>query len=239
MYANSVSKRRLLVLGGTSSLADAVIDKALALGFTVHATRRNSTNHHVREDIDAWHELDLDESSSVKDFIDSVSMEKFDTVICLLGKVFQTSDLESNRNFEKLTNYFTSQVVRLSVVCQFLIEECMSEYPTSSFIYLSSRSAVNGSWDQYYACAKGAMHSYFLSLANKVEIHSQIILVVSGLIQNSRMYQQMSPENRQKHLTLSGGFLPNTEDFANFVFELNQTWATQSISPVVWFGNPY
>jgi short-subunit dehydrogenase involved in D-alanine esterification of teichoic acids len=98
---------------------------------------------------------------------------------------------------------------------------------------------VNGSWDQYYACAKGAMHSYFLSLANKVEIHSQIILVVSGLIQNSRMYQQMSPENRQKHLTLSGGFLPNTEDFANFVFELNQTWATQSISPVVWFGNPY
>ncbi len=227
------------MLGGTSSLADAVITKALELGFTVHATRRESTGHNVRADIDRWYELDLNESSSVEEFFNSISREKFDTIICLIGKVFRNNDTDSNENFENLTIYFTSQVVRLSMICQFLIEKCMSIDPQSSFIYLSSRSAVNGSWDQYYACAKGAMHSFFLSLAKKVEIESRIVLVLSGLIQGSRMYQQMTPENRHKHFVLSGGILPNSKNFADFIFELNESGTSKSNSPIVWFGTPY
>lgn len=206
--------KKVLVLGGSSSVAENFLIKALTEGYEITATTRKKEFCLEKSSL-RWEYLDLDSEHSILNFIASVSEIKFDVILDFIGK---TSKSESqNFDFADLNNYFKSQITN-HVYLLLRIKELLSV--NGSLIYLSSRSVEYGSFDIPYAASKAAIHNSFFSLKNKLLSGQKIINVLSGLIEDSTMFKEMSTETILSHQKRAGAELITIEKFAVELIEL-------------------
>lgn len=97
----------------------------------------------------------------------------------------------------------------------------------SRLLLFSSISAQRGSFDPIYAASKGALLSLVKSLATALPSGARINSIAPGLIQDSAMFQGMTPERQAHHRNqVPSKQLLRQQDLAKIVFDLCQDhWA--------------
>lgn len=93
----------------------------------------------------------------------------------------------------------------------------------SRLLLFSSISAQRGSFDPIYAASKGALLSLVKSLAAALPAGARINAIAPGLIQDSAMFQDMTPERQVHHRNqVPSKQLLRQQDLAKIVFDLCQ-----------------
>ena len=209
---NQESASRILLLGGTSSLAPQLIDKLLAQGYMITATYRDIKKTRPLSNDLFWVPLDLNSRNSISDFLQIIRDYKFERIIVLIGA---TSNLEADTGaMDHLYSYYEKYVSGL----HFLIRQVITNLQgIGNMVVLSSRSASHPSFDAHYAATKGALESLIRSIAPKLPNSQSVICVAPSLIENSEMYHEMSPENIERHKTRSTKQLLEISDMAEFI----------------------
>lgn len=97
----------------------------------------------------------------------------------------------------------------------------------SCVLMCSSISAHRGSYDPIYAASKGALLSLVKSLATSLPPGARINAIAPGLIQDSTMFEAMSPERQEHHRNqVPSKQLLRKQDLAEIIFDLCQDhWA--------------
>ena len=213
----SDSRKTLLILGGTSSIARPIIETAILEGYNVYASYRNSEKT-WKDDHLTWIYLDTGKLESVEDFLHKVRLENPDRVICLIGALSGLELTQLDRS--KFESYILEQLINPSYLIIRIFELLK---PNSRMLVMSSRAAKR-SFDFSYSIVKSGIESLVLSLRTR-NVDNKIDFVRSGLILNSAMYFDMTEEDRIRHTTQSNGNLLGLDGAATAIWEMfNEPW---------------
>lgn len=206
--------KKILIVGGTSSLASDIILKARDQFTEITCTYRNENK--IFDKKCNWEHLDLEQDNSIDMFLDKILNQEYDTVILLIG---------STTN-KKYTDISLSDIKRYHEINSgsyiYLLQNIVSKIKDDGqIIVVSSRSANNASYDVHYSGAKASIQSAVKSLSKFLKNGQSIICLAPSLIQESKMYNEMSEDNIKKHLYLSNNNLITKNEFADFVISLN------------------
>ncbi|MBT4889000.1 MAG: SDR family oxidoreductase [Rhodospirillales bacterium] len=212
-------KNLVLIVGGSSSVGEAVINKFENAGCSVLTTynknkpvMKNSESHCMK--------LDLSDEDSIKALADHLSVEDepLGTAIFLSG-VLPGNNLAAYENSEidsVMQVNFNGQAKLIKA-----IQPSFSE--NSHIIMMSSISAQRGSFDPIYAAAKGAIISFVKSQARAMNGRPRINAIMPGLINDSTMFHDMAPEIQKRHIQdTAAGALLELEDLGQIIFDLCQ-----------------
>ena len=207
---------KILLIGGTSSIAPQLINKFLQEGYMITATYRNKDKSRVTSDSLYWVHLDLNSRRSVSDFVIEIRESEFDRVIVLIGSTFKLEYDQSD--IEILNSYYTNYVSSIN----FLIIQSLARLkPLGNLVAFSSRAGSRPSYDVHYAAAKGALESLVQSIAPKLRDMQSVICIAPSLVEDSEMYSEMSQENIQKHKARSNQKLLTISEIVEFTFEMS------------------
>ncbi len=214
------STPKLLVVGGTSSLAPDIYKLASQSGYEIFATHRRSSLPDFEQPI-TWRHLDLDSLESMDDFFSGLGDLTFSRIIFLTGAT--CGRVGEKISVEVLSEYLTSYLINSIYAIERLVHFLDTEYP-SNFIYMSSRAANFGSADWPYGVAKAGIQNYVTSLAQSLNPPISVLSVVTGLIIGSRMQNDMKSNILQSHKDRAkkvGGKLLTLEQIALELWGLN------------------
>ena len=206
--------KRMLILGGTSSLAKPFIQLALEEGYQITATTRKPDELLKVANIN-WERLDLESEQSILNFIRSVSKFKFDFIFDFIGKTSNFGEQEID--LLGINNYISSQISNHIYI---ILKVYKLLTPEGALINISTRSVEHGSFDIAYAASKAAIHNSVFSIKEKLSENQKVINVVSGLVENSTMFKQMAPDNILSHRIRANKELLTVESFANELINL-------------------
>ena len=215
-------------------MAPSIIRSARGRGYNIYGTYRNRSNVSPDfEDLVTLLELDISSEASISSFDGFIQTTQFDAVVSLIGKTF----IEKNMS-EKSASvilYLNSYITNLICLFDKIIASLENTQKKSSFTYVSSRAAIYGSFDPYYAATKSALQAYVTSVSNK---YPQITfhLIISGLIEESTMFLEMDLVNVKNHRLRAENQLAHINDFGNFLFSAIESEKSELIH---WFGKNY
>jgi len=208
--------KHLLVIGKTSSLFAAIQSAFARAGWKITATTRQNAS---LTDI----ELDLNSVESINKL--AASAPKFSNVDCLLILSGSLPGLQ-------LREYSAEQIAltinaNLSGPLAAIRALHPALKPGSQIIWLSSISGQRGSHDPVYAAAKAGILGAVKSLSKEFAPQIRVNAIAPGLILNSKMYNDMVPEARERHLqTTPTGKLMDMDDLAKILLDLTAPhWA--------------
>lgn len=214
---SSYSRKTLLVLGGTSSIARPIIEMAILEGYKVYASYRDAEKIWQNEELN-WVHLDMGNFQSLQNFLNEIGSITADRVIFLLGALsgIDVKSLEKNL----FDSYFLDQLINPSYL---IIRMFESLNPKSRMLVMSSRAARK-SYDFSYSIVKSGLESLILSLRTRNEFYN-LNYVRSGLILNSAMYFRMTDDDRNRHSFQSNNSLLNVDSAAIEIWEIfNKSW---------------
>lgn len=226
--------KSVLIVGGSSSLANPLIEGARQDDFRVFATYRNGPESLKNVSIHSAFELNLESRESIESLIQSLKGVEFQRIYILIGKLSQQDPY--NISYESMKNYFQVYGVNLCYLIDCLTKFLSKDSP-SFLIFVSSRAAFNPSYDVMYSATKACVTSFIQSRATFLPVSQIAVSVASGLIIGSKMYREM-PNQVDKHLRLSGGQLLDVNQFTkqlwglDFVSLKNRTDEVINIGPV-------
>jgi short-subunit dehydrogenase len=209
------SSRDLLIIGGTSSLGDAIIAQADINKLTYLATFRGSApqSQHPED----FKSLDLASRSNIESFLESISNFKFKTIIYCVGS---TSGIRlDSMKMSELEDYFRVQSVNAMYLIGKLCER-LDDDSTSTFAAISSRAAIYPSFDFCYAASKGALTSFVSSLSKQLPSNKKTIVLAPGALINSRMFNEMPALVQNSHLERSRGSLLTARQAAELILHI-------------------
>ena len=209
----------VVIIGGSSSIGKAISDRFLFSGTRVIT----SYTRHTPTDSDTGL------TTAHLDFLDDDSIDRFAVRVGEMasrvdGIIFLSAVLPGN----SLDAYEFSDIDEVMAV-NFngqakLLGRMMSLLTgRSRLLMFSSISAQRGSFDPIYAASKGALLSFVKSLASRLPAGARINAIAPGLIQDSQMYHDMSPDRQEFHRKqIPSMQLLSQQDLANVVFDLFQ-----------------
>ena len=213
--------RVVLVVGGSSSVGLCICDRFLRLDTQVIATYKNQRPSDSTGNID-WVHLDLASETSINELLTLVSrrVSKLDVVIMASGLLpgkslgaYKFQEME-----EVVAVNFTGQAKSISLLLPMLNSG-------ASILMFSSISAQRGSFDPIYAASKSALHGFVKSLAVSLPEGVRINAIAPGLIEDSSMFEDMSPDRQDFHRSqIPSGALLQQSDLANIVFDVSQAY---------------
>lgn len=213
MNHQSSETKNLLILGGTSSVAEDIARLAYADNYRVILTFRA---HKKNGDYGSWYELDTEREESIDNFLAEIQGIKFDRVICLIGAT--TNSHYSKLNLTSTISYYSSQ---LAGIC-YLISRILANLKfDASFIVLSSKSANNKSYDIHYSAVKAGLQAFVKSISQFAVAQQSILCIAPSLIDKSTMYFQMTKSNRVIHNKKANGKLLSKDEISNFIWNLD------------------
>lgn len=187
----------VLVVGATTSIGNAVLSSFAARGARLLATGRS-----VRELSCAGADLSI----ASLDLLDTESLDRFanitmpwfgklDVIVFLAGVLPGKSlaDYEDDLIQKVMSVNFSGQAALLRRLLPHLNSG-------SQVIMVSSVSAERGSFDPIYAASKAAQIAFVKSLATWMAPHVRVNAIAPALIQDSNMFDSMTPERRHHHI---------------------------------------
>jgi len=205
----------LLIIGGSSSLGDAIIAHAIEQKLSYLATSRDLAKE--TRDPNHFLTLDLASISSVENFLHSLDKCKFNNIIYCIGAVsgIRLETLEVNQ----LEKYFNEQLVNavylIGKLCAYL-----DDSKTSTIGVVSSRSALYPSFDFCYAGMKGALASFVSSLSKQLPANKKSLVIAPGALLHSKMFNQMPKEIQKSHLDRSNESLLSVANAASQILNI-------------------
>jgi short-subunit dehydrogenase len=212
------SSRDLLVIGGTSSLGEAIIAQAAINKLTYLATFRNTASK--SRDHEDFVSLDLASSSSIETFLESISINKFRKIIYCIGS---TSGIELDSfKLSELEEYFRVQLVNAIYLIGKLCDR-LDDESTSTLAVVASRAAFYPSYDFCYAGSKGALASFVSSLSRQLPAHKRTLVFAPGALLNSKMFHEMPAAVQKSHLDRSRETLLSVSQAAGLILNILDT----------------
>lgn len=206
------SNKSLLVLGGTSSIAKPIIERAILEGFKVDATFRNLGKTWQTEGL-SWHFLDIARIESIRDLNEVMKYSSFKRILYLIGSLSHIEISESD--VEELSEYISTHLTNPI----FLLNHVSEEISESSKLLIMSSRAAKKSHDIPYALIKSGLETFIRSMRSRASI-TNISYIRSGLILDSKMASTMTQSDMDRHLELSAGQLINLESAASRIWDV-------------------
>lgn len=210
-----INKKTMLIVGANSSIGSNVIDTFLNENYIITATTSKESN--IKNNNINFIDLDLKNTSSIKNFCTKTKDEKHYDVVIFFSGIIKGKKLDeySDEDFMDVMNVnFIGQAIFLKYISKRLTKK-------SLVIFTSSISADRGSYDPIYSASKGAINSFIKSLLLQPDIKYRVIAISPGLIKNSSMYNSMTPTNHLKHLRKTPTKkLTEIQDLSNILLNL-------------------
>lgn len=238
MYANKNSAPKLLIVGGTSSLAPYLFKLAEKENFNIFATYREVEPNTERSDI-RWLNLNFSDHESIDRFFLEIENLEFTRIIFLVGK--SSGFIQENFSDDNLQSYFHVQLLQPIKAIDRLLSFLETEQP-ANFIFVSSRAALYGSYDWPYGVAKAGIQNFVTSASKFMLSPRSALSVASGLIVGSRMQMEMNDEvvNSHKERASKNGFrLMTANDFVAELWKLSPITTLEMNGKVVEIGAVY
>ena len=228
------SKKNLLILGITSSLAPSIVSSAKLRGYTIYGTCRSlkDTSPDLKVSVNLI-ELDISSKDSISKFENYIRTIKLNFIVSLIG---QTSrKINTSQDYDYIALYFSSYITNLIYLFDTIIPHYLDDNQELLFAYVSSRAALYGSFDPYYAATKSAIQSYIASVSRKY-LNITFFVILSGLIEGSKMMREMDVMSLMSHRTRANNQLAHVDDFGEFLFSITQS---ENLNLINWFGENY
>ncbi len=186
-------KKKVLIIGGSSSLGISLIDSFLNKNYQIFSTY-NNRKIKLDKRITNVH-LDLQSNESRNLFFEFVKQnEKFKIVIFLPALLFgkKLDDYTLNEISSCMDINFNLQAFVLGKILNNLYKNCC-------VLFISSISGEKGSFDPFYAASKGAQIAFVKSLSSWISPKIRINVITPSLIADSKMYFQMDKSRQDFH----------------------------------------
>ena len=214
---SSQSIKSVLLLGHTSSLANEIIAFARQEGYEIEATRRGPVTSRDELTTLKYHELDLEDEESVKKFLSKIRQNRYERVICLIGKTYNS--FSGSKELKDVQRYFNIYCSRLFYLIAQICENNLLEKEISQVTVLSSRAYKYASFDPYYSAVKGATTSFVRSLSAKLGMNRNLVSLSPGLIIGSKMEGEMTKNSLESHLRRSDYLLLSVKEASNEIWK--------------------
>jgi 3-oxoacyl-[acyl-carrier protein] reductase len=210
----------VLIIGASSSLGNSVIKAFLDTGYDVLATYNSQPlRDNSEENFFPFH-LDLSSEESISNFYSAVSFAEWNIDVCiLLSGVLPGKNLQDYET-EEMDHVMSVNFTGFSKTLKYLQPMFGDE---SQVIIVSSVSAERGSYDPIYAASKGALISFMKSLSQCKPLRIRANAITPGLIEDSTMFDDMSPSRQAVHLSKSPtGKLTKIEDLSQIIVDISK-----------------
>lgn len=215
--------RRVLVIGASASFGADLVAGFIAQGAQVLATTRSGhlTDAPAAVRVEA---LDLLDSHSLDRLADSVvpSFGALDVAVFLAG-------ILPGKALAAYDDALMDEVMRSNFTAQAaLLRRLLPRFNHGAQVWmLSSISGDRGSFDPVYAASKAALVAFVKSLATWLAPALRVNALAPALIQDSPMFEAMTPERRAHHLaTTPTGRLTTPAEVAGVIVNLCEpAWA--------------
>lgn len=217
------SPRRVLVVGASASFGCELVTRFVAQGAQVLATTRSGrlTDAPEAARVEA---LDLLDSASLDRLADSVvpSFGALDVAVFLAG-------ILPGKPLAAYDDALMDDVMRSNFTAQAaLLRRLLPRFNHGAQVWmLSSISGDRGSFDPVYAASKAALVAFVKSLATWLAPALRVNALAPALIEDSAMFEAMTPERRAHHLaTTPTGRLTTPAEIAAVIVNLCEpAWA--------------
>ncbi len=215
----------VLIVGAASSLGQPITRRLVDAGHRVLATSRQGTKR--PENGATWADLDLTDPTSILSFTESTAAEfaPLGTLIMLAGVLpgrslvdYEDADIE-----HVMTVNFTGPARLVRDALPLLDQQ-------AHVILMSSVSGQQGSFDPIYAASKAALIGLTKSLATWLAPDVRVNALAPSLIEGSKMFVDMAPEVRSRHVARSAtGRLRSLEEVADVIHRMTgPEWAERT-----------
>lgn len=177
-----------IVIGASGSLGSAVCQGYEERGLAFIGTSTKGK--------DNFHALNLGDRKSIEAFANK--MESVNHLVIAAGRDPQQNlkDLSAEHLDAMISIHYSGPL--------WLIKLLQSKFTAKACITLvSSIAAYKGSYDPSYSSLKGAVNSLVKTLARELAPQVRVNAIAPGLIQDSPVFNRMTPDFRQKHLDAS------------------------------------
>lgn len=175
--------KNILVFGASGSIGQEFVDSCAKSSEYKVVTAGRGAENDIRVDF-----------SNAEDFLNLKAGDiKYDAVIFLQG-INPTKNLEDS-NPEHFVQMFNLNIIGPAFVFRQLSKKLN---PNASVVMMNSIASYKGSYDPAYAASKSAIKGLIHSLANAYP-QFRFNSISLGLVKDSRVYNQMTPDFREKH----------------------------------------
>lgn len=201
---------KLLIVGGSSALAEYLGILARSHKYEVTATFRSQETH---SNFDSCAFLDLSSISSIEDFLSTHANAKFQRIIILTGS---ESGIGTNlESISKIESYYATHLVNTIYFLDKILDKLDL---VGNLIYLSSIAAINSSFDCHYSAVKAGISAFIKSRSRFLEPNQSAFSVAPSLIEGTRMHDSMSSENLSVHKIRNKGKLASISEIGDFIW---------------------
>jgi hypothetical protein len=203
------SRQNLLIVGGTASISNDIIQLGLEREFKITATFRTKSKC-VDSNVD-WVQLDISDQASIESFNEYIKNKEFRLILFVIGEL---SLSESNKEKYLITNLMSATLILES------LRNSLDKEEKSVLLYVASRSAIYPSFDLYYSIVKAGLAAAVRSLSLGLLQNQKMLSIAPGLIVGSSMYEKTPKNVRKSHHTRSDYKLLDLKNLASEVFKI-------------------
>ena len=221
MTDSNINEKNVLIVGSSSSIGNeiSILFRKASMRVITTYTSTQPKNVYGQSGSDILH-LDLRDDESIESFSQRLKkiISSIDIAIFLAG-------ILPGKNLEEYELLDIDEVMAINFNGQAkLVMKMLPLFTSKSRLLLfSSISAQRGSYDPIYAASKGAILSFVKSLARGLPPGMSVNSIAPGLIQDSRMFDDMAIERQNYHRNqVPSKELLCSEDLAKIVFDLCQ-----------------
>jgi short-subunit dehydrogenase len=232
---HSSARKKLLIVGGTSSIAKLVTTSAIDEGYDVFCTFRNSEKITPLKDIN-WIPLDFAKVETIESTLSDLESIHLDYVIYLAGSLSHLQNEEAK--LQSVEKYITESItLPVWFLTKLITRRTFKK--NLQLTYVSSRSSDYGSHDYLYGIAKSSIENFIKSINLKKIPNLTLKIITSGLILGSEMEKSMPSEVSDNHFRSSEGKLLTLEQASVLIWNEATTNTTENVLEKVQIGPDY
>ena len=187
-------KKNILIIGASSDIGCELVKILDKNQFNLTATYNKNKKFKKKKN---FYELDLSNDESVSRFLDNQKKKKikFDNIISLNGKIY-------SKNLEQLSYQEIYQNFNDNTIGTIKFFKKIKSYlkNNSLTIYLSSISALAGSYDPIYSATKASGIGFFRSLSKWWTPQHKFLIICPGPVKGTKSFNKFSKKRKNHHL---------------------------------------
>jgi NADP-dependent 3-hydroxy acid dehydrogenase YdfG len=178
-----VNNKKILVIGGTSSITPAIINELALSGHTVDLmTFRQEQKKYGEYN---WVYLKLEDNDSVKNFIQSLPNSYYSKIIFTIGNSIGESGVDIPEDDLKI--FYESFIFRTISI----INQCIKSLKEDGhFVFISSVAANQPINDANYSAVKAAVQAFVKSLSTTIKPSQVAFSIAPGLIYDTQAFYE-------------------------------------------------
>ena len=208
-------KKNILIIGGSSQVGKKIISELDYSNYNIYCTFNTTKfNNNKAKSF----KVNLNNLHNVEKFIIEIKKLKIkiDNIIFLQGKIHA-------KNLKKYSNKNILELFNVNLMSSIILIRQLHNTlnKNSTVVFISSISAVKGSYDSVYAASKSALLGFSKSLSIWLAPKTKFISLCPGPIDKTKMMKQFSKKRRNFHIKNNPNKeLLNATDFAKIIIDV-------------------